>query len=65
MPGVAVVVFSGTECEEHPGRHCVMQVLYEPGMTTVQAREAAGKLPGWTTPHIIAVMIPGEYLNGH
>jgi len=63
VSGAAVVVFSGSECEEHPGRHCVMQVLHEPGMTWAEAHHVASLLPDWTTPHVIPVMTPGEYLD--
>jgi hypothetical protein len=53
-----VVLFTGSECKEHPGRRCVMDVQ-GPYPTRQEAADRAVEWPDWTTPHIMLMHLDG------
>ncbi len=63
--GWCVVLFSSYECEEHPGRRCVMEVIWRPGMTSQEARAMLAMVPAWTTPHAVPVSDPAMWDAGY
>lgn len=58
-----VVLFTGSECEEHPGHGCVMEVL-GPFSSRKEAHEAAEPYPAWTAPHFMLMDRGGTPASG-
>jgi hypothetical protein len=61
-PGRAIVLLTTEPCLEYEGTRCVMEVVYEPGWTLLQAREALTEMPQWAAPHLVMLNRMSEWV---